>query len=148
MTRSCEAEYARWPAAPELQAWPGALNWPRSKEILHKAKDSPMEAQVATSMLRFRYSSEVVRNKLRSGGYYFGYWLDHVVWLKLKVVSWLGLFSCRRNPFWQGWICDHSCISLNTKLFWIKIICTLCEGGGSGWIVLRVCRQGHFWVCK
>lgn len=33
-------------------------------------------------------------------------------------------------------------ITVNTKLFIIRRICTLCEGGGR--IILRVFRQGHF----
>lgn len=88
----------------------------------------------------------------------FGYWLDHFVWLKLMVALWLGLFSCRRNPFWQLWICDHSCVSFffktpnwfESKQFAHSVTVRVDDGwvgGGREWNILSV-QTRTLCVCK
>lgn len=99
---------------PELQAASRALNWQqRGKKKNNFAQGLRFSVggsstykyvEVQVFMLEFIKNWEVEDD-------IFGYWLDHFVWLKLMVALWLGLFSCRRNPFWQLWICDHSCVS-------------------------------------
>lgn len=91
-------------------------NWTNSKKKKnqHRAKEFPIETQVATSMKGVQVKST---HKLGSGDYPVGYWVDHFVWLKLNVVlGVLRLLCCRTNPLWKGRICDYSCISLYTKL--------------------------------
>lgn len=120
MTRSCEAGWARWP---ENCTWAANLNCKKRRKKIF-AQGQRFSARCSRSYKCAEGSGfhlEVYK-KLRSGGCYYCVLTWSFAWLKLEAVWWFGLFSCRRNPFWQGSICDHSCISLNIKLFGIKII--------------------------